>query len=127
MILVEKLEELVYIYLQDRARPDAAVGTINSQDLVGHIAQHLAERGIDVGYKDGSRLALPGTTPEPSDPERHRLPLVLQENDDGHVGIYCDGGDCYWSWPVYQYATPQVNGASIINAVRHAISRHGRR
>ena len=126
MILVETLEDLVHTYLDDHARPSAAAGTINSQDLVGHIAQHLAERGIDIGYQDGSRLTLPGGTPQPTEPERHRLPLVLQENDDGHVRIYCDGRDCCWSWPLYQYATPQANGGSIISAVRHAIGRHGR-
>jgi hypothetical protein len=126
MILVEKLEDLVYNYLEDLARPSAVIGKVNAQDLVGHIAQHLAERGIDVGYKDGSRLTLPGTTPQPSEPERHRLPLMLQENDDGHVRIYCDGRDCCWSWPLYQYATAQTNCASIMSAVGHAIHRHGR-
>lgn len=123
MILVETLEDLVYNYLDDHVLPSAAAGKINSQDLVGHIAQHLAERGIDIGYHDGSRLTLPGSTRQPT--ERHRLPLVLQENDDGHTRIYCDGRDCCWSWPLYQYATPQTNGAAIISAIRHAIGRHG--
>jgi hypothetical protein len=124
MILVETLEDLVHHYLDDPARPGAAVGTINTQDLVGHLAQRLAERGIDIGYKDGTRLTLPGETPQSSEPERHRLPLVLQGNGDGYARIYCDGRDCCWSWPLYQYATPQTNAASIMSAVRHAICRH---
>jgi hypothetical protein len=125
MILVETLEDFVHHYLDDPDRPDASAGTINARDLVGHLAQHLAERGVDIGYTDGSRLPLPGDTAQPSEPERHRLPLVIQEKDDGHARIYCDGRDCCWSWPLYQYATPQTNSASIMNAVRHAICRHG--
>ncbi len=126
MILVETLEDLVYNYLEDPARPGSAVGKVNTQDLVGHVAQHLAERGVDVGFTDGSRLTLPGTTPRPPQHERHRLPLVLQEQDDGHTRIFCDGRDCFWSWPLYLNASPQTNGDTITNAVRHATRRHGR-
>lgn len=126
MILVDTLENLVYNYLEDPARPGSAVGKVSAQDLVGHIAQHLAERGVDVGFTDGSRLTPPGTTPRRPEPERHRLPLVLQERDDGQVRIYCDGRDCVWFWPLYLDATPHTNGEAITNAVRHAIRRHGR-
>jgi hypothetical protein len=125
MILVETLEDLVHNYLEDPARPGSAVGKVNAQDLVGHVAQHLAERGVDLGFADGSRLTLADATlPQPA-PKRHRLPLVLQENDDGHVRIYCDGRDCVWSWPLYQNAPAQANGDSITNAVRHVLRRHG--
>ncbi|MCI2420066.1 hypothetical protein MOQ72_21730 [Saccharopolyspora sp. K220] len=119
MLLVETLEDLVYNYLEDPARPGSAVGKVNAQDLVSHVVQHLAERGVDVGFQDGSRLTLSGSAPR-----RHRLPLVLQENDDGHVRIYCDGRDCVWSWPLYQHASAQTNGDTITNAVDHAIRRH---
>ncbi|TCO49662.1 hypothetical protein [Actinocrispum wychmicini] len=125
MILVDTLEDLVHNYLDDRARPGSAVGTVNAHDLAGHIAAHLAERGVDTGYADGSRLALPGTTPQPSEPERRRLPLVLQDHEDDHVRIYCDGRDCYWSWSLYQDATSHTNAGSIMSAVRHALCRHG--
>lgn len=125
MILVETLEDLVHTYLDDPARLGAAVGKVNAQDLAGNVAQHLTERGIDVGFADGSRLALAGTTHPPPEPRRHRLPLVLRENDDGQVRIYCDGRDCVWSWPLYQNAPAQANGDSIMNAVQHALRRHG--
>ena len=82
MILVETLEDLVYHYLEDPARPGSAVGKVNAQDLVSHVVQHLAERGVDVGFQDGSRLTVSGSTPQRPEPERHHLPLVLQENDD---------------------------------------------
>jgi hypothetical protein len=124
MILVETLENLVYNYLEDPTRPGSAVGKVNAQDLVSRVVQHLAERGVDVGFQDGSRLTLSGTAPQRPEPERHRLPLVLQENDDGHVRIYCDGRDCFWSWPLYQHASAQTNGDTIANAVDHAIQRH---
>ncbi|SEP50611.1 hypothetical protein [Amycolatopsis saalfeldensis] len=126
MILVETLENLVYNYLEDDARPGSAVGKVNAQDLVGHIVQHLAERGVDIGFTDGSRLTLLGTTPGPPEPQRNRLPLVLQDNGDGHVRIYCDGRDCFWSWPIYQYSTPQTNGNTITSAVAHVLHRHVR-
>ena len=124
MILVETLEDLVYNYLEDPARPGSAVGKVNAQDLVSHVVQHLAERGVDVRFQDGSRLTTSGSTPRRPEPERHRLPLVLQENDDRHVRIYCDGRDCVWSWPLYQHASAQTDGDTIPNAVEHAIRRH---
>jgi hypothetical protein len=123
MILVETLEDLVHHYLEDPHRPGSAVGKVNAQDLVGHVMQHLADRGVDIGFTDGSRLTLPGSTARQPQPPRHRLPLVLQDND-GHVRIYCDGRDCVWSWPLYQDASPQTNGEAITNAVQHAIYRH---
>lgn len=126
MILVETLEDLVYNYLEDPARPGSAVGKVNAQDLVSHVVQHLAERGVDVGFRDGSRLTISGSTSRRPEPERHRLPLVIQENNDGHVRIYCDGRDCVWSWPLYQHASAQTNGDTITNAVEHAIRRHRR-
>ncbi|TKG62374.1 MULTISPECIES: hypothetical protein [Pseudonocardiaceae] len=125
MILVETLEDLVHNYLEDPTRPGSTVGKVNAQDLVGHVAQHLTEFGVDVGFADGSRLTLAGTTLPPPEPRRHRLPLVLQENDDGHVRIYCDSRDCVWSWPLYKNAPAQANGDSITNAVQHALRRHG--
>ncbi|EWM19655.1 hypothetical protein [Kutzneria sp. 744] len=125
MILVETLEDLVYNYLENTARPGSAVGKVNAQDLVGHVVQHLAERGVDVGFTDGSRPTLTGSTPRRPEPRRHRLPLVLQELDDGYVRIYCDGQDCVWSWPLYRNATSS-NGEAITEAVRHTTHRHGR-
>lgn len=62
MILVESLESLIHNYLEDPTRPGSATSKVNAQDLVSHIAQHLAERGVDVGFQDGSRLTLPGST-----------------------------------------------------------------
>ena len=124
MLLVETLEDLVHNYLENPARPGSAVGKVNAQDLVSHVVQHLADRGVDVGFQDGSRLTVSGSTPQRPEPERHRLPLVLQENDDGHVRIYCDGRDCVWSWPLYQHTSAQTNGDTITNAVEHAIRRH---
>lgn len=124
MILVETLEDLVDNYLADPARPGSAVGRVNAQDLVSHVVQHLAERGVDVGFQDGSRLTLQGNPPRQSETEWHRLPLVLQENDDGHIRIYCDGRDCAWLWPLYRHASAQANGDAINNAVEHAIGRH---
>lgn len=70
--------------------------------------QHLAERGVDVGFQDGSRLTLTGSAPRRQEPERHRLPLVLQDNDNGQVRIYCDGRDCFWSWPLYHAGVQAV-------------------
>lgn len=124
MILVETLEDLVHAYLEDPERPGSATSKANAQDLVGHVAQHLVECGVDVGFTDGSRLMLPGSTPRPPEPARHRLPLVLQENDDGHVRIYCDGRDCVWSWPLYEHASLRTNGDAITSAVEHALRRH---
>ena len=124
MILVETLEDLVYTYLENPARPGSAVGKVNAQDLVGHVVQHLAERGVAIGFQDGYRLTLRDSKSRASEPKRHRLPLVLQENDDGHVRIYCDGRDCFWSWPLYHHTSPQTNGDAIISAVDHAIRRH---
>lgn len=74
------------------------------------------KKGTTIGFTDGSRLTLPGRTPQQSAPERHRLPLVLQERDDGHVHIYCVGRDCFWSWPLHLNASPQTNGDAITNA-----------
>ena len=51
MILVETLEDLVHNYLDDPIRPGTATGKVNAQDLVSHIAQHLAERGVDLGSR----------------------------------------------------------------------------
>lgn len=124
MILVETLEDLIYNYLEDPARPGSAVGKVNAQDLASHVVRHLAERGVEMGFEDGLRLTLPGSTPRRPDPERHRLPLILQENDDGDVRIYCDGRDCVWSWPLDHHASTQTNGDTISNAVDHAIQRH---
>lgn len=124
MILVETLEDLVHNYLEDPIRPGSATGKVNAQDLVSHIAQNLVERGVDLGFRDGSRLTLSGSTPQPPEPVRHRLPLILQENDDGHVRIYCDGRDCFWSWPLYPHTSPQTKGDTISSAVDHAIRRH---
>lgn len=125
MILVETLEDLVHNYLEDPTRPGSAVSKVNAQNLVDHVAQYLAERGVDLGFADGTRHTLADSTLWPSESKRHRLPLVLQENDDGHVRIYCDGRDCVWTWPLHQHATAQANGDSIRNAVQHAIRRHG--
>jgi hypothetical protein len=124
MILVETLEDLLHNYLHDPARPGPAVGKVNAQDLVGHLVNHLAECGVDVGFTDGSQLTLPGTTPGPPEPQRHRLPLVLQEIDAGHVRIYCDSRGCVWSWPLYRDASAQTSGDAITNAVEHALRRH---
>lgn len=124
MVLVETMEDLVYSYLNDPARPGSAVGKVNAQDLVGHIAHHLGERGVDIGFTDGSRLTLTGTTPGPPEPQRHRLPLVLQDNGDGHVRIYCDGRGCVWSWPLYEDASAQATGDTVTSAVEHALRRH---
>lgn len=124
MILVETLEDLVYNYLEDPARPGSAVGKVNAQHLASRVVQHLAERGVDVGFQDGSRLTLSGNTPRRPERERHRLSLVLPENDDGLVRIYCDGRDCVWSWPLYQHASAQTSGDTITNAVEHALRRH---
>ncbi|CAM3378761.1 hypothetical protein KIPE111705_05590 [Kibdelosporangium persicum] len=64
MILVETLEELVYHYLEDPARPGSAVGKVNAQDVVSHVVQHLAERGVDVDFRTAHvspyRAACPG-------------------------------------------------------------------
>jgi hypothetical protein len=51
MILVEAPEYLVYNYLEDPARLGSGVGKVKAQDLVGHGAQHLAERGVDMGFR----------------------------------------------------------------------------
>ncbi|MCO1575558.1 hypothetical protein M8C13_07275 [Crossiella sp. SN42] len=124
MILVETLEGLVYNYIKDPARPGSAVGKINTQHLVSNIVQHLAERGVDVGFQDGSRLTVSNSTSRRPEPERHRLPLILQKNDDGHVGIHCDDRDCVRSWSLYQHASAQTKGDTITDAVAHAIRRH---
>ncbi len=121
MILVEPLEDLVHTYLKD---PGSAVDRVNVQDLVGRIADHLLVCGVDIGFVDGSRLTLPGTTPDPPEPQRHRLPLVLQEDSDEHIRIHCDGRDCVWSWPLHTNATPQAKGDAIASAVEHALRRH---
>ncbi|WP_433270630.1 hypothetical protein ACQPZF_10320 [Actinosynnema sp. CS-041913] len=69
---------------------------------------------------------MPGVASSGPASERHRLPLVLEERDDGRIRIFCDGRDCVWSWPLYPGASPYGNGQAIINAVRHALRRHGR-
>lgn len=124
MILVETLEDLVHLYLENPARPGSAVGKVSAQDLAGRIAHHLAECGVDIGFTDGSRLTMPGTTPALPEPQRHRLPLVLHETDGGHVRIYCDGRGCVWSWLLYQDASVQTKGEAISGAVQHALGRH---
>lgn len=124
MILVETLEDLVHTYLKDPGRPGSAVGRINVQDLVGQIADHLLVCGVDIGFIDGSRLTSSTTTPGPPEPHRHRLPLVLQEDCDGHIDIHCDGRDCVWSWPLHTNASPQNKGDTIASAVEHALRRH---
>jgi hypothetical protein len=123
MILVENLEELIFQYLEDPARSGTIEPKINVQDFASHIADHLAQRGVELGWSDGSRFSPRAAKDRPPEPARHRLPLILQERD-GHVRIYCDGRDCYWSWPLDMDASPQVNGEEITNAVRHAQRRH---
>ncbi|GAB1512510.1 hypothetical protein [Actinophytocola sp. KF-1] len=120
MILVETLEDLVHSYLKN---PGSAVGRVNVQDLVGRLADHLLVRGVAIGFVDGSRLTFPGTTPDPPEPQRHHLPLVLQEDSDGHIRIHCDGRDCFWFWPLHTNATPQAKGDAIAGAVEHALRR----
>lgn len=126
MILIETLEDLIQSYLKDPARPGSALGKVNAHDLAAHIAQHLAQRGVEIGFGDGSRFTFPRNTPSQPDPERHRLPLVLQQRRRGEIRIYCDGRDCFWSWPLRPGAAAQTNGEAITNAILHAIRRHGR-
>jgi hypothetical protein len=123
MILVENLEELIFQYLENPARSGTIDPKINMQEFASHIAKHLAQRGVELGWSDGSRFSVRGTMDRPPESTRHRLPLVLQERD-GHIRIYCDGRDCYWSWQFDIDASPQINGEEITNAVRHARRRH---
>ncbi|WHT20204.1 hypothetical protein N8J89_03780 [Crossiella sp. CA-258035] len=123
MILIETLEEAVHRYVTTPEHAGAVTCDADPLTLARFIAEYLADRGVDIGYADGERLALPGRPPVFPDIDRHRLPLVLLDRGD-HVRVYCDGRDCVWTWHLYNNATEQDTGQAITSAIDHVRQRH---
>ena len=68
MILVETLVQLVRNYLDDLSRPGSTGGEVSAQELVDHLVRHLAEQGVDIGFRDGTRFTVAASTPRQPEP-----------------------------------------------------------
>lgn len=72
-VLVEELDDIVYQYLNDPARPGHLTGKISPQDLVSHVADYLVNRGVDIGFSDGSKCTGRGESKRYTLPTRKPL------------------------------------------------------